>query len=169
MDLERVLHFVSAQVREAALQTAAQLDHLGIRFALAGGLAVGAHGYVRATDDVDFLVGEEAFEKVGLLVTFKPGVPIEVGGIKIDYLSAASLGDHLEAALDQAHHSQGVTVVPLAPLIYMKLVARRRKDLLDIVELLKRTARAREIRRYLAKHAPDTLPLFDDLLRESEE
>src|SRR5262245_12124278 len=61
MDIKETFSFVAPKVREAALKTAAQLNHLGIRYALAGGLAVGAHGYIRATTDVDFLVGEEAF------------------------------------------------------------------------------------------------------------
>ncbi|MCA9793209.1 MAG: hypothetical protein KC910_15475, partial [Candidatus Eremiobacteraeota bacterium] len=88
---------------------------------------------------------------------------------RIDYLSAVSLGEHLETALDEARQSQGVAIVSLAPLIYMKLVAKRRKDLLDVVELLKRTARPQQVREYLEEHAPDTLPLFDDLRRESQE
>src|SRR4030095_12699241 len=84
MDLRQVFQFVAPKVRDAALKTAGQLNHLGIRYALAGGLAVGAHGYVRATSDVDFLVGDEAFEHKGGLVTFKPGVPIEVNSVRID-------------------------------------------------------------------------------------
>ncbi len=92
MDLKDMVRFIAPDVRDAALKTAAQLNHLGIRYALAGGLAVGAHGYIRATTDVDFLVGEEAFEHQGLLVAFKAGVPIEVGGIRINYLSPTALG-----------------------------------------------------------------------------
>ena len=65
MDLKEVFQFVAPQVREAAIKSARQLNHLGIRYALAGGLAVGAYGYIRATVDVDFLVGEEAFEHQG--------------------------------------------------------------------------------------------------------
>ncbi|MFN0121927.1 MAG: hypothetical protein ACKV2V_15645 [Blastocatellia bacterium] len=83
MDINDAFLFVAPRVRDAALKTAEQLKHLGIRHALAGGLAAGAHGYVRATTDVDFLVGEEAFDHQGLLVAFKPGVPIEVDGIRI--------------------------------------------------------------------------------------
>jgi hypothetical protein len=83
MDIKEVFRFVSPKVRDAAIKTADQLNYLGIRHALAGGLAVGAHGYVRATTDVDFLVGEEAFEHQGSLVAFKAGVPIEVDGVRI--------------------------------------------------------------------------------------
>src|SRR5215510_2285399 len=100
MDIKETFRFVAPKVREAAVKTAAQLDHLGIRYALAGGLAVGAHGYIRATADVDFLVGEEAFEHQGVLVAFKAGVPIEVDGVRIDYLSPISLGSQLEKVLD---------------------------------------------------------------------
>lgn len=167
VNLDEVFEFVSPKVRDAALQTAAQLEHLGIRFALAGGLAVGAHGYVRATQDVDFLVGDEAFEHRGLLVTFKAGVPIEVGGIRIDYLSPTALGEHLSQALEQP--GERLPVVPLPALIFMKLVANRRKDLLDVVELIKAGGNIGKIRTYLKTHAADLLPAFEELLEEARE
>ena len=100
MDINDVLGFVAPKVRDAAIQGAAQLERLGIRHALAGSLAVGAHGYVRSTTVVDFLVGDEAFEHHGALVTFRPGVPIEVDGVRIDFLSPFSLGAQLEEVLD---------------------------------------------------------------------
>ena len=99
VNLSDVFRFVAPKVRDAAIRTADQLKQLGIRHALAGGLAVGAHGYLRATPAVDFLVGEEAFEHHGLLVTFRASVPIEVDGIRIDYLSPIALGTQLEEAL----------------------------------------------------------------------
>ena len=92
MNLKEVFRFVSPQVREAARKSADQLQRLGVRYALAGGLAVGAYGYVRATTDVYFVVGDEAFDHQGSLVAFRPGVPIEVDGVRIDYLSPVSLG-----------------------------------------------------------------------------
>lgn len=54
MNVEALFDFVAPKVRDAAIKTAVQLEHLGIRYALAGGLAVGAHGYIRATMDVVF-------------------------------------------------------------------------------------------------------------------
>ena len=54
MDIKDTFRFLAPRVRDAAVKTAAQLNHLGIRYALAGGLAVGAHGYIRATTAVDF-------------------------------------------------------------------------------------------------------------------
>ena len=167
MDIKDTFSFVAPKVREAALKTAAQLKHLGIRHALAGGLAVGAHGYVRATTDVDFLVGEEAFDHQGLLVAFKAGVPIEVDGIRIDYLSPVSLGPQLEEALNHPQLSEGLAIVPIEALIYMKLVAQRRKDLLDVVELLKAGADVKRVRAYLQEYAGDLLPSFEALVTEA--
>jgi hypothetical protein len=167
MDLKDVFRFVSPQVRSAAVKTAAQLERIGVRYALAGGLAVGAHGYLRATTDVDFLVGEEAFDHQGPLVTFKTGVPIEVEGIRIDYLSPVSLGAQLEETLNHPPTSEGLAIVPIEVLIYMKLVARRRRDLVDIVELIKAGADLKHVRDYLKQYAGDLVPLFEELANEA--
>jgi hypothetical protein len=167
MNLKDTLRFVAPKVRDAAVKTADQLNHLDIRYALAGGLAVGAHGYIRATTDVDFLVGQEAFEHHGLLVTFKPGVPIEVDGIRIDYLSSDSLGSQMEDILDQAEISEGVAVISIEGLIYMKLVARRRKDMVDIIELIKAGADVKRVRNYLEQYACDLVTSFEELVDEA--
>lgn len=167
MDLKEVFRFVAPRVREAAVKTADQLNHLGIRYALAGGLAVGAHGYIRATTDVDFLVGEEAFEHQGLLVAFKAGVPIEVDGIRIDYLSPASLGPQLEEVLDHPPINEGLAIVPIEVLIYMKLAAKRRKDLVDVIELIKVGADVKRVQDYLQQYASDLVPLFEELSNEA--
>jgi len=167
MDIKEVFRFVSPQVRDAAIKTAEQLNRLGIRHALAGGLAVGAHGYVRATTDVDFLVGEEAFEHQGSLVAFKAGVPIEVDGVRIDYLSPVSLGPQLEEVLDHPPINEGLAIVPIEVLIYMKLAARRRRDLVDVVELVKAGADVNKVRRYLEQYARDLVSQFEELVNES--
>ena len=168
MDIKEVFGFVDPKVRSAALQVAEQLEKLGIRFALAGGLAVGVHGYVRATKDVDFLVGEEAFEHHGLLVTFKAGVPIQVGGIQVDYLSALSLGQHLIQDIEHPPVCDGLPVVSVEALIYMKLIARRRQDQLDVIKLIQAGVNVRSVRKYLEEHASDQLPFFEELLEEAE-
>lgn len=108
MDIKDVFSFVAPRVRDAAIKTSARLTDLGIRHALAGGLAVGAHGYIRATTDVDFLVGDEAFDHQGLLVAFKPGVPIEVDGIRIYHLSPTALGPQLEEVLNNLPMTEGL-------------------------------------------------------------
>ena len=167
MDLKAVFLFVAPRVREAAVRTADQLNQLGIRYALAGGLAVGAHGYIRATSDVDFLVGEEAFEHQGSLVAFKAGVPIEVDGVRIDYLSPVALGQHLEEVRDQPSMSEGLAIVPVEELIYMKLVTKRRKDLVDVIELVKAGADVNRVREYVEKYASDLASSFEELVNEA--
>jgi len=167
MDLKEVFRFVSPQVRDAAIKTANQLNRLGIRHALAGGLAVGAHGYIRATIDVDFLVGEEAFEHHGSVVAFKAGVPIEVDGVRIDYLSPVSLGPQLEEVLDHPPMNEGLAIVPIEVLIYMKLSAKRRRDLVDVIELVRVGADANRVRDYLQRYAGDLIPSFEELVNEA--
>ena len=169
MDIKIMLDFVAPSVRNAVLEAAKQLERLGIRYAIAGGLAVGTYGYIRNTTDVRFLVGDEAFEHHGSLVTFKTGVPIQVGGIRIDYLSTTSLGSHLEDVLDQPPRNEGFAVVPLEALVYMKLVARRRKDQVDVIELIKLGANVQAIQLYLEQHGSDLLPFFNLLLQEAEQ
>ena len=158
---------VSPQVREAALKSADQLNHLGIRHALAGGLAVGAHGYIRATTYVDFLVDEKAFEHQGSLVAFKSGVPIKVDGVRIDYLSPVSLGPQLEEVLNDPPIDEGLAIVPIEVLIYMKLTAKRRRDLLDVIELVKAGADVNGVQAYLQQYADDLLPSFEELVTEA--
>ncbi len=167
MNLKDVLGLVPPKVRDAVVKGAAQLEQLGIRYALAGGLAVGAYGYIRATTDVDFLVGEEAFERHGSLVTFKAGVPIEVDGIRIDYLSPVGLGSQLEETLNHPPISEGIALVPVEVLIYMKLAANRRRDQLDIVELVKAGVGLKQVQSYLEQYASDLVPLFAALVGEA--
>ena len=167
MDLKEVFSFVAPRIRDAAIKSAAQLNDLGIRYALAGGLAVGAHGYIRATVDVDFLVGEEAFEHQGSVVAFKAGVPIEVDGVRIDYLSPVSLGPQLEEVLDHPPMNEGLAIVPIEVLIYMKLVAKRRRDLVDVIELVKAGADVNRVRDYLGQYANDLVPKFEELVNEA--
>ena len=167
MDLKEMFSFIAPRVRDAAVTSAKQLDDLGIRYALAGGLAVGAHGYIRATSDVDFLVGEEAFEHHGSLVTFKTGVPIEVDGVRIDYLSSAALGPQLEEVLDHPTMNEGLAIVPIEVLIYMKLAAKRRRDLVDVIELVKVGADVNRVCDYLKRYASDLVASFEKLVDEA--
>ena len=64
-DLRLVEGVVSDKILRAAHAASSAYTKLGIRHALVGGLAVGAYGYARATKDVDFVVGDEAFIQVG--------------------------------------------------------------------------------------------------------
>src|SRR5205085_179201 len=102
-DLSRLRGVVAPEILNAVVVASAKLREAGIPHALAGGLAVGAHGYPRTTDDVDFLVGEEAFIKhSGGLVTLKLPL-IAVGKVRVDYVSFADAkeeGDSLHEAIN---------------------------------------------------------------------
>jgi len=168
VDMKEILDFIAPTVRTAALEAHRRLSDLGIRHAVIGGIAVGAHGHVRETTDVDFLVGDEAFEHHGTLVMFRPGVPIQVGTVRIDYLSPAKLGTAVEPCLDAPIASEGLPVVSIEVLVYSKLVARRMQDQADIVGLIKKGVDPTPIRKWIEDHAADLLPLFARLCEQAE-
>lgn len=144
----------------AALRLASEaLTRAGVRHVVIRGLAVGANGYPRATKDVDFLVGSEAFEHhAGGLVTLRAGIPFQVDGVAIDFLSVEKDEGFLESALDAPAGS----MIEAAPLIYMKLKASRLKDRADVVELIKASLDVDACRAYLAANAPRYVAAFDD-------
>src|SRR5437588_10405444 len=86
-NLAQLRGVVAPEILAAAEVASRTLREAGIPHALAGGLAVGAHGYPRTTEEVHFLVGDEAFVKhAGGIVTLK--VPlIAVGNVRVDFVS----------------------------------------------------------------------------------
>lgn len=157
-DLSLLQGVVAPEILQAAETASRKLREVGIPHALAGGLAVGAHGYPRTTDDVDFLVGDEAFEKhAGGLVTLRLPL-IAVGSVRVDFVSLDDTQeerDQTRAAVENPPVTHEVPVVPLPLLVYMKLKAGRQKDIADVVELLKRGRIEIDIvDRYLHEHAP---------------
>lgn len=162
----QLLHDVVAQKVIDAMRVASQaLSRAGVRHAVAGGLAVGANGYPRATRDVYFLVGNEAFEHHPRgLVTLRSGVPFQVNGVAIDFLSIGPDEEFLTKEL-------GVAEAPFlaaAPLVYLKLKSSRLRDQADVIELVKASLDVDGCRRYLAAHAPDLLSRFDDLITRAD-
>lgn len=159
---------VAESVMFAASEASKQLDILGIKHAIVGGLAVGAHGAPRATKDVDFLVNEaEAFAGTAIL-SFRAGVPIAVRGVVIDYLTPEG-SDHAELlrqALAEAPRSEGLPIVALEPLVIMKLVAGRRRDLDDVARLLDQADVEQQVRSYVTANAPELMGRLDLALSE---
>jgi hypothetical protein len=150
---------VATPILNAMRTASAKLTELGVRHVLVGGLAVGAWGHPRATNDVDFLVGEEAFEHhAGGLVTMKYGVPIQVGGVPVDLLSATT--NRCEDALAVAG-IDGVPVAPLEVLIYLKLASPRPRDLADVIELIRLGIDRERIRTDLQARSPLLVERWD--------
>lgn len=159
---------VAPVVLDALRAASKRLGALGIRHALVGGLAVGAYGVVRATKDVDFLVGDEAFEHhEGGIVTMKSGVPIQIHGVLVDLLSVQPD----EGALRDVPVAPTGTEVPVAPvaaLVHLKLKSPRMKDASDVVELLKAGVDRTACRDWLTANAPALLARFDELAAQAE-
>ena len=167
-DLSLLDGVVAPEILAAMRSASAQLARMGVRHALAGALAVGAWGYPRASKDVDFLVGDEAFERhEGGIVTMAPGVPIGAGGVPVDHLGILPHEGHLDQALGQSAVEGDVPIAPLEALIYLKLKSPRRRDEADVVELL-RVNDPRPIRLYLEKNAPEMLAKFDAIASEAQ-
>ena len=122
-----------AKVRRAAVEAERALTAARVRHLICGGIAVAAHGYERSTKDVDFLVGDEAFNKVGKIVFPRPDIPFEVDGVLIDLVTNPSIQTLVENELN----TNTGKVVSLPFLVLMKLIAYRDRDKNDIVELLK--------------------------------
>jgi hypothetical protein len=150
---------VAREVLEAMEVASSALKSVGVRHVVVGGLAVGANGFPRATDDVDFLVGDEAFEHhAGGLVTLKAGVPFQVRGVAVDFMRPQTSEGFLAAALDAAPGS----MIEGPPLVYMKLKSPRLRDRSDVVELIKAGLDVDACRAYLSTNAPALVGEFDD-------
>jgi hypothetical protein len=149
---------VAAEVLDAMKQASAALGRVGIPHVVVGGLAVGANGFPRATKDVVFLVGDEAFERhAGGLVTLRAGVPFQVNAVAVDFISPDPTEDFLTAALEAPPGS----MIDAPPLIYMKLKSPRHRDRTDVIELVKAGVDADACREYLQRHAPSLVAEFD--------
>jgi hypothetical protein len=164
-DLARVRGVVAPEILHAVEIASQKLREERIPHALAGGLAVGAHGYPRTTDDVDFLVSDDAFVRhAGGLVTLR--VPlVAVGNVRVDFVSiddTRNEREQLNKALEHPPTSDDIPIVPLSVLVYMKLKAGRQKDVADVVELLKRgRIDLDEVDRHFQEHAPDLVPRWE--------
>lgn len=133
------------------------------RCLLVGGLAVGAHGYVRATDDIDLVVDcslAEARRRLaahGIEAARKRGDPLEgdfpclkgtLDGVRFDILPPLVPLDWSKAT-ELSTETGRLRVVDLEGLLRLKVRAQGVQDLLDVAVLVLRhpeyVERAREI------------------------
>ena len=161
-----LIDVVAAKVLEALKLASQALTVAKVRHVVVGGLAVGANGYPRATKYVDFLVGAEAFHHhASGLVTMRPEIPFQVNGVAVDLLSPDAGEDFLEETLASPPRS----MMEAAPLVYMKLKSPRRKDQVDVIEMIKGGIDAKHCREYLAAHAPALVAVFDECLATADQ
>ncbi len=168
-------------VQAAAIQIARRLHEAGIGYAIAGALCLGAHGVVRATEDVDVLITKDGLERFKAewlgrgYVNLRAGgkaVRDTVNGVKVDFLLAGDYpGDGLpkpvvfpEPSGDAISDGDPV-VLSLPRLIELKLASgmtapHRLQDLADVLRLI-------EVRRLPRELATDLDPWvrekFDEL------
>ncbi len=119
---------------------------------LIGGLAVGAHGYVRATDDVDFVTRltlptvQERFRAHGIDATIARGDVLEgdppcvkavVGGVRVDVL-ACIVPLHWDRSKELVFEDRKarLRVVDLEGLVRLKLRAGGPQDVMDTAALV---------------------------------
>ena len=163
-DPNLLVDVVAPKVLDAWKVASEVLARAGVRHVVIGDLAVGANGHPRATKDVGFLVGDEAFHyHAGGLVTMNPAIPIAVHGVAIDYLSPRPDESHLAEALA----SPPGAFIDVARLVYMKLKASRMQDRADVVALIKTGQDVDACRTYLSENAPALVPQFDDLVAKA--
>lgn len=129
------------------------LSDAGIRHALVG--ALGANAYrsrPRTTEDIDFLVGDEAFEHHAAgFVTMRVPV-VEFDGIDVDQVPLTDALRVVEEGLNRAPVSEGVPIAPIDTIVVMKLLAGRTQDLAD-VEAIVASGADRDVLRNAIRHA----------------
>lgn len=152
---------------EVARNVSARLSSEGVPHALVGGLAVGAHGWDRATSDIDFLVPRSSMRRLMRLPDVVRFTEL-VDGVRVDYIATEPDEDFLDQAIRDAKGTP--PVIPLPALVYVKLKTGWRRDQTDIVELVKHgSVNVDEVRRYLgACEAPGVAATFDELVAAAD-
>jgi hypothetical protein len=132
------------------------LAEAGIRHALVG--ALGANAYrnrPRTTEDIDFLVGDEAFQwHAGGFVTMRVPV-IEFDGIDVDQVPLTPSLRVVEEGLNRAPLSDGVPIAPIDVIVIMKLIAGRTQDLADVEAIIASGADRELLTAAVLKAVPD--------------
>ena len=153
---------VSPAILRRAIDISKKLNDLGVPHVLVGGLAVGVHGHPRATKDVDFMVGEEAFSMTAPLLVYREELKPLVAVGETDIMSVPpgfpALGEELRLEGD-------LPVISLRGLVLMKLHAFRPRDQEDVRTLLKRSpGQIRMVRDYLTAVAPKLVNRLGEVL-----
>jgi predicted nucleotidyltransferase len=180
-------------LNEALRDVTGLLDHMGLTYAVMGGLAVRVHGIPRATYDIDFTLSIDRerlpelytelrargytvpevydggwVDQVAGMALVKFRLYLGERGIDVDVFLAESDYQRELLSRRQQHSVDGLTawIVSAEDLILLKLVAGRPRDLADIGDVLFVQGRLDEA--YLRRWA-DRLGVqarLDDALRD---
>ena len=141
------------------------LTRLRIPHALIGGLAVGLRGFPRATKDVDYMVGPEAFEMTTPFLVYRDELKDRV---KMGVVDLLAVPDAYPCLADELGLPAPGTVHVIAPaaLVLMKLSAGRAQDLADVSRLLAAGLDPDEVADYLVDNAPSLLVKFAQIFAD---
>jgi hypothetical protein len=163
-------------VHQTLRTISAKLDEMGIPYAVAGGMALGAHRFVRATVDVDILVDAEGLKAIHKDLDGRGFVPPFEGsrnlkdvetGVRIEFLVAGQFpGDGKPKPVAFPHPAEaakvinGIRYLRLTTLVEIKLAsgmtnAGRLRDLADVQELIRVLGLAREFNKQLNPYVRD--------------
>lgn len=153
---------VSPTLLRHAGEVSRLLRELEIPHVLIGGLAVGVHGHPRATRDVDFLVGPEAFASTSPILVYRDEIKdIAVVG-ETDVMSVP---DKYPGLADELRLEDDLPVISLRGLVLLKLDANRVRDREDVRALLARAPdQVRDVRDYLLEQAPELISRLGEVL-----
>lgn len=167
-DLKRALRPVPAYER-AVREVSKMLRDAGIRHALVGALAANAYcNRPRTTEDIDFLVGDEAFEEhPGGFVTMRVPV-VEFDGIEVDQVPLTEALRVIEDGLNRAAVSDGVPIAPLDTIVVMKLLAGRTRDFADVEAIIGSGADREQLREAVQKAAPQCADTLERLFANAD-
>ncbi len=154
------LHFEGqSDVQKTLRRIARRLQELEVPYAVAGGMALFAHGFERFTQDVDILVSREGLRVIHERLDGLGYVPPFTGsknlrdtefGVRIEFLVAGDYpgdGKPKPVAFPEPDEAavpiEGIRFLSLPKLVELKLASgmtggiHRLKDLTDVVELIK--------------------------------
>jgi hypothetical protein len=136
----------------------------GVKHVVVGGLAVGANGYLRNTDNIDFLVDRNAFVYKDKVVYVRNDLPIKYFGTRVNWISMAPSEEPIFETFLMVPTRDQVPIMPIEPLIGMKLLAARHKDRTDIIELVKLRSDLSSIVEFTTTNLFHLLPLLNELI-----
>lgn len=147
-----------------------RLTDQGVRHLTIGALAVGVHGWPRATSDVDLLVAPEAWNTAADgTQTARVSLVDNIGGVDVDYLPIDVAGDFLLASFAAPLVIEDVPIAPMEVVILTKLLRLAMRDQADVVELVKAgVVDVDVVRSYLDTNAPMLTSRFDALVAQAQ-
>ncbi len=150
--------------RDFVAQLIGKFNQAGVRYLIAGGFAVNAHGYVRYTNDLDLILWMEqgnALKAVAILKEegYAPKIPVPIE----QFADAELRRDWIEnrnmvafPLYSDKHQSTGIDLFVTEPLNFNDAFERRRRDKLgeidadfvgidDLIQLKREASRSKDL------------------------